>query len=85
MDDRVHRSFIAARQDECIDPGRRGAPGPAGGQPVRRSTGESPNGPDNHQAPQEIRRESMATNENILPLDGDIRPLDNHASVADIN
>ncbi|KIF07199.1 hypothetical protein [Streptomyces sp. NPDC093801] len=27
----------------------------------------------------------MATNENILPLDGDIRPLDNHASGADIN
>ncbi|MEU8436856.1 hypothetical protein AB0F18_28910 [Streptomyces sp. NPDC029216] len=27
----------------------------------------------------------MTTNENILPLDGDIRPLDNHASGADIN
>ncbi|RKT06196.1 hypothetical protein BX286_4234 [Streptomyces sp. 3211.6] len=27
----------------------------------------------------------MATNENILPLDGDIRPLDNHASGADVN
>ncbi|MER6213078.1 MULTISPECIES: hypothetical protein [unclassified Streptomyces] len=27
----------------------------------------------------------MATNENILPLDGDIRPLDNHASGAGLN
>ncbi|MFD8979792.1 hypothetical protein [Streptomyces sp. NPDC059564] len=27
----------------------------------------------------------MTTNENSLPLDGDIRPLDNHASGVEIN